>query len=56
MTLEERKALASAYIARCARHRERKVRRRMRRMKQFAQFSTLFAAGVCVIGAVLALV
>lgn len=55
MTLEERNAAASAYLARNVRRRERNARRRLRRLARFFQLSTPFAAGICMIGAILVL-
>lgn len=56
MTIAEREALASAYISKCARRRDRRNRRMARRVSDTFKFLTPFAAGICAIGAALVLI
>lgn len=55
MTISERNALAQSYSARCARKRARDQARHLRRAQRFLAYCTPFAAGICVIGGLLAL-
>ena len=63
MSIAERNANALAYIEKCerrrqreARRRQREARRRQRNINRFMRLATPFAAGVCMIGVIMALV
>ena len=56
MSIAERNANALAYIEKCERRRQRKARRRQRNINRFMRSATPFAAGICMIGVIIALV
>ena len=56
MSIAERNANALAYIEKCERRRQRKARRRQRSINRFMRSATPFAAGICMISVIMALV
>ncbi len=56
MSIAERNENAMAYIEKCERRRRRKARRRRRNINRFMRSVTPFAAGICMISVIMALV
>ena len=56
MSIAERNANALAYMEKCERRRQRKALRRQRSINRFMRSATPFAAGICMISVIMALV